>query len=171
MLWIVWSEWANSVAVCKTSSFCEFFVLICWEYMRFVWNVILSLLIVIHKFVVVTTILGLVDAFCLCRHIVVWLEYVVTGQCNYSKCMVKVIFWHKAALPRKQMLRSYSLDGTNVPSYEGTLSPPGEYDWTCASFGPPESTTQMASRSVQLFLHSSRQGVTTFYYGLSLFPL
>jgi len=41
----------------------------------------------------------------------------------------------------------------------GTLSSPGKYDSTCASFGPPESTTQMANRSVQQFLHSSWQGV------------
>jgi len=25
-----------------------------------------------------------------------------------------------------------------VPSWEGTLAPPGEYDWTCASFIPPK---------------------------------
>ena len=44
-----------------------------------------------------------------------------------------------------------------VPS--GTLAPPGEYDWTCASFGPPESTTQMAKQLVQPFLHSWLQKV------------
>jgi len=27
----------------------------------------------------------------------------------------------------------------------GTLAAPGDYDWTCASFGPPESTTQTAN--------------------------
>jgi len=31
------------------------------------------------------------------------------------------------------------------------LAPPGEYDLTSASFGPPESTTQTANRSVQPF--------------------
>jgi len=36
----------------------------------------------------------------------------------------------------------------------GTLARPGEHDWTRASFGPPESTTQTANRWVQLFLHS-----------------
>jgi len=39
----------------------------------------------------------------------------------------------------------------NVPSLEGTLAQPGEYDWTYAFFGPPESTTQTANRSVQPF--------------------
>jgi len=29
--------------------------------------------------------------------------------------------------------------------------PPNEYDWTCASFGPMESTTETANGSVQLF--------------------
>jgi len=43
--------------------------------------------------------------------------------------------------------------------HEGTLAPPGQYDWACASFGLPESTTQKANRSVQLFLHSSRKSV------------
>jgi len=46
-----------------------------------------------------------------------------------------------------------------MPSHVGTLAPPGKYDWTCASFGPPESTTQTANQSVQPFLHSSQQKV------------
>ena len=41
--------------------------------------------------------------------------------------------------------------------------PSGEYDWTCAFFGPPESTTQTANRSIQPFLHSSRQKVSILY--------
>jgi len=40
-----------------------------------------------------------------------------------------------------------------------------EYEWTCAFFGPLESTTQMANRQVQPFLHSSRQKVTILYNG------
>jgi len=47
--------------------------------------------------------------------------------------------------------------------------PPGEYDLTCASFAPLESTTQMANRSAQPFLHSSRQEVPILYNGRS-FP-
>jgi len=45
------------------------------------------------------------------------------------------------------------------------MTPPGECDWTCASFGPLESTIQTANRSVQPFLHSSRQKVTILYNG------
>jgi len=53
-----------------------------------------------------------------------------------------------------------------VPSHVGTLAPPGEYDWTCAaSFGPPESTTQTANRSVEPFLHSTRQNVPILFNG------
>ena len=55
------------------------------------------------------------------------------------------------------MVQSYSPGGANVPSYEGTLAPPVEYDWTCASFGQP--TTQTANRSVESFLDRSRQSV------------
>jgi len=33
-----------------------------------------------------------------------------------------------------------------------TMAPPRAYDWTDASFGPPESSTQTASRSVHPFL-------------------
>ena len=43
-----------------------------------------------------------------------------------------------------------------MPFHVGTLALPTEYDSTCASFGPPESTTETANRSVQPFLHSSR---------------
>jgi len=44
-------------------------------------------------------------------------------------------------------VQSYSPGRANVPSHdgtsrttswEGTLAPPGEYDWTCASVGPPK---------------------------------
>jgi len=54
-------------------------------------------------------------------------------------------------------------------SIEGTLVPPGEYDWTCVSFGPPKSTIQMANWLVQPFLHSSRQKVPILTMGSS-FP-
>jgi len=78
--------------------------------------------------------------------------------------MVKVI-WHKAHRRRRRMVQSYSPGGGNVSSHEGTLAPLGEYDWTCASLGPLESTTQTANRSVQPYLHSSRQKVPIIYNG------
>ena len=52
-----------------------------------------------------------------------------------------------------------------MPTGEGTLVPPGEYDWTCSSFSTPESTAQTANRSLQPLLHSSRQKVPTVYNG------
>jgi len=48
--------------------------------------------------------------------------------------------------------------------HKGTLAPPGEYDWTCASFGPLESTTDTANGSVQSFLHSLCQKVPIILY-------
>ena len=62
------------------------------------------------------------------------------------KQVVKVI-WHKTA-------SSPQMDGSIVFArwrHVGTLSPPGEYDWACAFFEPPESTTQTANQSVQPF--------------------
>jgi len=52
---------------------------------------------------------------------------------------------HKAASPPQTdsciiFIRWHQCDSyerANVPSHEGTLAPPGEYDWTCAYFGPP----------------------------------
>jgi len=44
-----------------------------------------------------------------------------------------------------------------VPSHESALTPLDAYGGTYVSFGPLESTTQTANRSVQPFLHSSRQ--------------
>jgi len=67
------------------------------------------------------------------------------------------------------MLQSYSPGGANVPFHEGTLAPPCKYDWIRASYGPAESTTQTASRSVQTFLHSSRQKDPVLYNG-RIFP-
>jgi len=46
-----------------------------------------------------------------------------------------------------------------------TLAPADEYNWTCASFGPPESITQRANLSVHLFLYSLRQKVPILYNG------
>jgi len=40
----------------------------------------------------------------------------------------------------------------------------------CGSLGQPESSTQTASRSFQLFLHSSRQSVRILYNGLPFLP-
>jgi len=51
------------------------------------------------------------------------------------------------------------------PHREGTLAPPGEYNWTCASFGSPESITQTANRLVLPFLHIARQKVPMLYNG------
>jgi len=83
--------------------------------------------------------------------------------------MVKVI-WQKAHRRRRRMVQSCSPGGCNVSSYEGTLAPHGEYDWTCASFGPLESTTQTANRSVQPFLHNSRQKLPIHYNGRTYPP-
>jgi len=47
------------------------------------------------------------------------------------------------------------------------LAPPGEYDWTRASFVPLESTIQTANRSLWSFLHSSRQKVHILTMGCS----
>jgi len=77
--------------------------------------------------------------------------------------MSKVI-WHKAHHRRRRMVESYSPGGGNVSSHEGTLVTPGEYDWTCASFSPPEFTTQTTNRLVKPFLHS-RQKVPIVYSG------
>jgi len=43
---------------------------------------------------------------------------------------------------RRRTFQSHLPSGANVPSHAGTLAPPSKYDWTCASFGPPESTTK-----------------------------
>jgi len=51
----------------------------------------------------------------------------------HIKEVVKVL-WHRAVLPL-QTVQSYSPGGAYVP-----LAPPGEYDWTCASFTPPPSS-------------------------------
>jgi len=63
------------------------------------------------------------------------------------------------------MVQCYSTGDGNVSFHKGTLAPPGEYDWTCASFDPLESTTDTANGSVQSFLHSSRQKVPILYNG------
>jgi len=77
---------------------------------------------------------------------------------------VKVIC-HKVHHRCRWMVQCYSTGDGNVSSHEGTLAPPGEYDWTCASFGPLKSTTEMANGSVQTFLHSLRQKVPVLYNG------
>ena len=89
-----------------------------------------------------------------------------------EKQLVKVI-WHKAASPPQTddsvvfaRLRKCALPWGHV-----TLAPPGEYDSTCASFGPAESTTHTANRSVQPFLHSLRKSVVGHALPLIIMPL
>jgi len=57
------------------------------------------------------------------------------------------------------MVQSRSPGGANVHPRSNTCF-----------LGPPESTTQTASRSVQPFLHSSQQKVPTLYNGPPLSP-
>jgi len=72
---------------------------------------------------------------------------------------------HKAHHRRRRMLHCYSTGDGSISSHEGTLAPPCEYDWTCASFGPLESTIETANGSVQPFLHSLRQRAPVLYNG------
>jgi len=82
--------------------------------------------------------------------------------------VVKVI-WHKTASPPQTNCSIVFARWRQRPSHVGTLAPPGEYRWTCASFGPSQSTVQTGNRSVQPFLHSSRHKVTILTMGCS-FP-
>jgi len=63
------------------------------------------------------------------------------------------------------MAHCYSTGDGNVSFRKGTLASLGEYDWTCASFGSLESTTDTANGSVQSFLHSLWQKVPILYNG------
>jgi len=67
---------------------------------------------------------------------------------------------------RRWMVQCYSTSDGNVSSHEGTLAPPGEYDWTCASFDLLESTTETPDRSVQPCLHRWLRSVPILYNGL-----
>jgi len=63
------------------------------------------------------------------------------------------------------MVQCYSTGHGNVSFHKGTLAPRGECDWTCASFGQLESTTETGNGSVQPFLHSLRHKVPILYNG------
>jgi len=62
------------------------------------------------------------------------------------------------------MVHCYLTGDGNMYFRKGTLAPPGEYDWTCASFSPLKSTTDTANGSVQSFLHSLWQKVPILYF-------
>ena len=78
--------------------------------------------------------------------------------------VVKVI-WHNAHRSHRRIVQCYSTGDGKVSFHKGTLAPPGEYDWSCASFGPLESTTETGNGSVQPFLHNLRQKVPILYNG------
>ena len=73
---------------------------------------------------------------------------------------------------RRRTVQSYSSCAGNVPSHKGILAPPGEYYWKCASFRPPESTTQTANWSVQPFLQGRPTWTVQSYSpgGVNLIP-
>ena len=85
-----------------------------------------------------------------------------TGQTDRHSTNDRPITAHRR---RRRTVESYSPGCPNVPFHVGTLTLPAEFYSTCASFGPPESTTETANRSVQPFLHSSRQKVSILYNG------
>jgi len=91
-------------------------------------------------------------------------------HCLSGRVQVVRVIWRKAHRRRRRMIESYSPGGANVSSLEGTLASLCEYDWTCASYGPLESTTHTANRSVQPFLHSWLQNVPIFYNGSPISP-
>jgi len=74
---------------------------------------------------------------------------------NFSVRQVVKVIWHQTTSP-PQTDGSIVFDRWRqcaLPcGYIGTIC---EYNWTCASFGPPESSTQMASWLVQPFLQGS----------------
>jgi len=89
--------------------------------------------------------------------------------------VVKVI-WHKTASPPQtdgSVVFSTWIQCTLPSAHIGAtwrirlklcaLFSSSEYDWNRASFGPPESTTHTANRSVQPFVHSSLQNVPILY--------
>jgi len=63
------------------------------------------------------------------------------------------------------MVQCHSTGDGNVSYHKGTLAPPGEYDWTRASFGPLESTIETANGQAQPFLHSLLQKEPILYNG------
>jgi len=83
----------------------------------------------------------------------VWLSNWARPIDNWQ--VVKVIC-HKAHRCHRRMVQCYSKGDGNVSSHEGTLAPSGEYNWTCASFDPFESTTKWQMDRWP-FLHSLRQ--------------
>jgi len=72
--------------------------------------------------------------------------------------VVKVI-WHKTALPPQTDGSIVFARWRQCALHVGALAPPGKYDWTCASFCLPKSTTQMENRSVQPCLHKTQHNV------------
>jgi len=86
--------------------------------------------------------------------------------------VVKVI-WHKTHWRRRRMVQCYSTGDGNMSSHEGTLAPPDEYDWICASFSPLESTRPQSKRHLDQFsrLHRWLRSVPVLYNGFACFPL
>jgi len=74
---------------------------------------------------------------------------------------------NKARHCRRWMVQCYSTGDSNVSFHQGTLVPPGEYDWTCASFSPIESTTE----TVQFIrLCTDDRRVSLYFTTVCLFP-
>jgi len=82
---------------------------------------------------------------------------------DQGKCLTKIKYYKwsrwfdiRPHRRRRRTVQSYSSGGAMCLRM-ATLASPGEYDRTCASFGPPDSRTQTANRPVQPFFHSSPQ--------------
>ena len=71
------------------------------------------------------------------------------------------VSWRKAHRHHRWMVQLYSPSGGTVSSHDGTLVPPGEYDWTCAHLSPQPKRQIDRFR----FLHSAWQKVPILYNG------
>jgi len=86
-----------------------------------------------------------------------------------NKQVVKVI-WYKTALPPLTDGSIVFTRWRQCAHVRGHIGGTWRIWLKCASFGPPESTTQTANRSVQPFLHSSQQSVPILYNGRPFSP-
>jgi len=76
--------------------------------------------------------------------------------------------WHKAHRRRKQMVQCYSTGDGNVSSHEGTLAPPGEYDWIVH---PSAHLSPQPKRLIDRFSHfCTAHGSVVGHAGHVLYP-
>jgi len=103
--------------------------------------------------------LGARRAHCTCKY----RDFLLWAVCKIGRTDWFAVWIVDSGGPKEAQVQSYSPGGANVPTWEGTLAPPGGYDWTVRL----RQQCGLMSNYFDHFLYS----IPTLYFHCNRWPL